>query len=160
MAEVNVSESRLILHLHWTLTERTQMQTVMVISFSSTITNTDRAVLKIENVSSFSPINMDRKLTTSLYDVLSMHATYAPFIVVYAATDNVCLCVTLDDMGPRRSQWQWGYMTDCGVVPVPEEPVYGHVWSDSTRDWILHATPDDGTGPPPPPRQRGGRFRG
>ena len=55
---------------------------------------------------------------------------------------------------PYRSQWQWGYMTDCGVVPVPEEPVYGHVWSDSTRDWILHATPDDGTGPPPPPRQR------
>ena len=78
------------------------MQTVMVISFSSTITNTDRAVLKIENVSSFSPINMDRKLTTSLYDVLSMHATYAPFIVVYAAaaTDNVCVCVTSDDMDP------------------------------------------------------------
>ena len=61
---------------------------------------------------------------------------------------------------PYRSQWQWGYMTDCGIVPVPEEPVYGHVWSPAARDWILHATPDDGTGPPPPPRQRGGRFRG
>ena len=61
---------------------------------------------------------------------------------------------------PWRSQWQWGYMTDCGVVPVPAEPVYGHVWSATARDWILHATPDDGTGPPPPPRQRGGRFRG
>ena len=56
--------------------------------------------------------------------------------------------------------WKWGFMTDCGIVPVPAEPVYGHVWSDSARDWILHATPDDGTGPPPPPRQRGGRFRG
>ena len=61
---------------------------------------------------------------------------------------------------PWRSQWQWGFMTDCGIVPVPEEPVYGHVWSATARDWILHATPDDGTGPPPPPRQRGGRFRG
>ena len=61
---------------------------------------------------------------------------------------------------PRRSEWQWGFMTDCGIVPVPEEPVYGHVWSASARDWILHATPDDGSGPPPPPRQRGGRFRG
>ena len=56
--------------------------------------------------------------------------------------------------------WKWGFMTDCGIVPVPAEPVYGHVWSDSARDWVLHATPDDGTGPPPPPRQRGGRFRG
>ena len=56
--------------------------------------------------------------------------------------------------------WKWGFMTDCGIVPVPAEPVYGHVWSDSARDWILHATPDDGSGPPPPPRQRGGRFRG
>ena len=61
---------------------------------------------------------------------------------------------------PWRSQWQWGFMTDCGIVPVPEEPVYGHVWSATARDWVLHATPDDGTGPPPPPRQRGGRFRG
>ena len=61
---------------------------------------------------------------------------------------------------PRRSEWQWGFTTDCGIVPVPEEPVYGHVWSASARDWVLHATPDDGTGPPPPPRQRGGRFRG
>ena len=56
--------------------------------------------------------------------------------------------------------WKWGFMTDCGIVPVPAEPVYGHVWSDSARDWILHATPDDGSGPPPPPRQRGRRFRG
>ena len=66
-------------------------------------------------------------------------------------------------VNPTRSwkvEWKWGFMTDCGIVPVPAEPVYGHVWSDSTRDWILHATPDDGSGPPPPPRQRGGRFRG
>ena len=56
--------------------------------------------------------------------------------------------------------WKWGFMTDCGIVPVPAEPVYGHVWSDSARDWILHATPDDGTGPPPTQRTRGGRFRG
>ena len=27
-------------------------------------------------------------------------------------------------------------MTDCGVVPVPEEPVYGHVWSVTARDWM------------------------
>ena len=72
------------------------MQTVMVISFSSTITNTDRAVLKIENVSSFSPINMDRKLTTSLYDVLSMHATYAPLYEMHAASADVY--ATLDDV--------------------------------------------------------------
>ena len=132
MAEVNVSESRLILHLHWTLTERTQMQTVMVISFSSTITNTDRAVLKIENVSSFSPINMDRKLTTSLYDVLSMHATYAPFIVVYAATDNVCLCVTSDDMDP---------FPDDRIVPatdnLPSGPSVGNE-EDAVENIPLH----------------------
>ena len=66
-------------------------------------------------------------------------------------------------VNPTRSwkvEWKWGFMTDCGIVPVPAEPVYGHVWSASARDWILHATPDDGSGPPPPPRQRGGRFRG
>ena len=61
---------------------------------------------------------------------------------------------------PRKWEFKWGYMTDCGVVPVPEDVVYGHVWSDSARDWILHATPDDGSSPTPPPRQRGGRFRG
>ena len=58
-----------------------------------------------------------------------------------------------------KPEWKWGFMTDCGIVPVPEEPVYGHVWSPSYREWILHAIPDDGSGPPPP-RHRGGRFRG
>ena len=34
----------------------------------------------------------------------------------------------------------YGYHTNCGVVPVPNEPVYGHVWSHTSGDWVLHAS--------------------
>ena len=51
---------------------------------------TDRAVYKIENVPSFCPYPMDRKLpNTSVYDVPAMHATYAPLDEMYTASDDV-----------------------------------------------------------------------
>ena len=40
----------------------------------------------------------------------------------------------------------FGYETDIGIVPVPEEAVNGYVWKNN--DWILHAVVDDGTGTP------------
>ena len=51
---------------------------------------TDRAVYKIENVPSFCPYSMDRKLpNTSVYDVPTMRATYAPLDKIRAASDAV-----------------------------------------------------------------------
>ena len=33
----------------------------------------------------------------------------------------------------------YGYQTNDGIVPVPDTPVHGHVWSDQLHDWVLHA---------------------
>ena len=33
----------------------------------------------------------------------------------------------------------YGYQTNVGIVPVPDTPVHGHVWSDQLHDWVLHA---------------------
>ena len=45
----------------------------------------------------------------------------------------------------------YGYETDVGIVPVPAEPIHGHVWKNGheIRDrndgkWIVHAEVDDG----------------
>ena len=40
--------------------------------------------------------------------------------------------------------YMYGYNTDVGIVPVPEEPVHGYVFKDR-HGWILHAEVDDGT---------------
>ena len=45
----------------------------------------------------------------------------------------------------------FGYQTDDGIVPVPDTPVHGHVWSDQLRDWVLHAVFPDDCSPAPAP---------
>ena len=60
---------------------------------------------------------------------------------------------------PRKLNVEYGFMTDHGVVPVPDQPVHGHTWSHHFKRWVLHAVPDDYHHSPPPSRQRG-RFRG
>ena len=64
---------------------------------------------------------------------------------------------------------KYGYQTNDGIVPVPDAPVHGHVWSDHLHNWVLHAVhPDEcsptrapWTGPKsptrrmPPPTRRG-----
>ena len=42
---------------------------------------------------------------------------------------------------------KYGYRTQLGIVPVPDEPVHGYVWdgTDDSSDWVLHAVkPKDG----------------
>ena len=34
---------------------------------------------------------------------------------------------------------KYGYQTNDGIVPVPDAPVHGHVWSDHLHNWVLHA---------------------
>ena len=55
--------------------------------------------------------------------------------------------------------YMYGYNTDVGIVPVPEEPVHGYVFKDG-HGWILHAEVDDGTSSKgsgsQQPRRRGG----
>ena len=56
----------------------------------------------------------------------------------------------------------YGYQTNDGIVPVPDVPVHGHVWSDHLHNWVLHAIyPEERpaarapwTGPGPPTRRR------
>ena len=43
---------------------------------------------------------------------------------------------------PRPHGYLYGYETDIGIVPVPDEAVNGYVWKDGS--WILHAIADDG----------------
>ena len=45
----------------------------------------------------------------------------------------------------------YGYDTDVGIVPVPAEPIHGHVWKNGHEirnrndgKWIVHAEVDDG----------------
>ena len=45
----------------------------------------------------------------------------------------------------------FGYQTNDGIVPVPDTPVHGHVWSDQLRDWVLHAVFPDDCSPAPAP---------
>ena len=57
---------------------------------------------------------------------------------------------------PRPHGSLYGYETDIGIVPVPEEAVNGYVWKNGS--WILHAVADDGVNSRPswsPPRRRG-----
>ena len=57
---------------------------------------------------------------------------------------------------PRPHGYLYGYETDIGIVPVPEEAVNGYVWKNGS--WILHAVADDGVNSRPswsPPRRRG-----
>ena len=59
----------------------------------------------------------------------------------------------------------YGYETDVGIVPVPAEPIHGHVWKNGHEirnrndgKWIVHAEVDDGLpsrGSWSPPRRRG-----
>ena len=43
----------------------------------------------------------------------------------------------------------YGYQTNEGIVPVPDVPVHGHVWSDHLHDWVLHAVFPDEIAPAP-----------
>ena len=65
----------------------------------------------------------------------------------------------------------YGYETNVGIVPVPDTPAHGHVWSDQLHNWVLHAVfpeecsatraPSAGSRFPttsrPPSTRRGGR---
>ena len=35
----------------------------------------------------------------------------------------------------------YGYKTNVGIVPVPDDPVYGHVWNHEEGGWVLNALP-------------------
>ena len=37
----------------------------------------------------------------------------------------------------------YGYQTDWGIVPVPDRPVHGHIWSHEMHNWVYHAVPPD-----------------
>ena len=37
----------------------------------------------------------------------------------------------------------YGYRTDWGIVPVPDRPVHGHIWSHEMHNWVYHAVPPD-----------------
>ena len=59
----------------------------------------------------------------------------------------------------------FGYKTDVGIIPVPKQAVFGHVWTGKVGEgWVLQAQVDDGVpagGPwSPPPRTRGERPSG
>ena len=59
----------------------------------------------------------------------------------------------------------YGYKTDVGIIPVPNQSIFGHVWKGRDGEgWVLQAQVDDGVpagGPwSPPPRTRGGRPSG
>ena len=32
-----------------------------------------------------------------------------------------------------------GYRTNLGVVPIPDTPMFGHIWDHEVSDWVLHA---------------------
>ena len=32
-----------------------------------------------------------------------------------------------------------GYQTNLGVIKVPTQPMYGHIWDQTTSSWVLHA---------------------
>ena len=49
-----------------------------------------------------------------------------------------------------------GYETNIGIVPVPEEPVHGHIWSPDSRDWVLNAIFPDESSPARAPWSRPG----
>ena len=34
----------------------------------------------------------------------------------------------------------YGYLTDEGIVPVPDQPVHGYTWDHRYGSWVLHAT--------------------
>ena len=51
----------------------------------------------------------------------------------------------------------YGYETNVGIVPVPDTPVHGHVWSDQLHNWVLHAvSPEECSAARPP--SAGSRF--
>ena len=81
--------------------------------------------------------------------------------------DSVDYWGNRNKLPPRHKQQApfgslYGFKTDVGIVPVPEEPIHGHVWKEGA--WVLQAQVDDGVpagGPwSPPPRTRGGRPSG
>ena len=81
----------------WPMTERTRQSRMVTVISNSVNTIIDREVSKIENVASFCPYPMDSKLpNTSVYNVLAMHAMYAPLIEMHAASDAVY--TTLDNV--------------------------------------------------------------
>ena len=82
-------------------------------------------------------------------------------------TDHVDYYGNRITLPPRHQQKTpfgglYGFRTDVGIVPVPDQPVHGHVWKEGA--WVLQAQMDDGVpagGPwSPPPRTRGGRPSG
>ena len=59
----------------------------------------------------------------------AFHSTWEP---------NVCSHLTQFEMNEPFGALP-GYVTNLGVVPVPDTPIHGHVWDQASRDWILHA---------------------
>ena len=66
----------------------------------------------------------------------------------------------------------YGFASNLGVVPVPDTPMFGHVWDDDSSSWLLHAevapdatpassTPSEGRRERTQPRRRSrGTSRG
>ena len=51
---------------------------------------------------------------------------------------NVCSCPT-QFTAPNPFGELPGFVTNLGVVPVPDSPIHGHIWDQASCDWILHA---------------------
>ena len=57
---------------------------------------------------------------------------------IYGRVPNNCGCPTQFEM-PEPFGFLPGYVTNLGVVPVPDTPIHGHIWDQDSQDWILHA---------------------
>ena len=90
---------------------------------SSNTTPLPRPTVSLKDVNAFALRNVPKPSTCNVHGCSPDHAFYktsfkrcAPFGTMY------------------------GYRTNYGVVPVPEEPIYGHVWDHTAGDWMLSAT--------------------
>ena len=74
----------------------------------------------------------------------------------------LCACTVCDARQAKYLRvyphgFVYGFPTNLGVIPVPDTPMFGHVWDDSSSSWMLHAeiSPDDT--PPSYPSEKRGR---
>ena len=51
---------------------------------------------------------------------------------------NFCSCPT-QFTAPNPFGELPGFVTNLGVIPVPDTPIHGHIWDQASLDWILHA---------------------
>ena len=60
---------------------------------------------------------------------------------------NVCSCLTQFTAQNPFGELP-GFITNLGVIPVPDTPIHGHIWDQASLDWILHAEfPTSGSAP-------------